>query len=71
MMLPTLVTHDFRICVCVVVMSVRFFVRVSVWLLMGPEVLSETDSVNFRRHTHPHPHINLCQDSQGRGTLGN
>lgn len=24
---------------------------VSVWLLMGPEVLSEKDASNFRRHT--------------------
>lgn len=31
-------------------MSVRFCV--SLWLLMGPEVFLETDSVNFSRHTH-------------------
>lgn len=57
LILPAWFTHALRIsvCMCVTVFNrgslcEYVFQRVSVCLLMGPEVLSETDSVNSSRH---------------------
>ena len=57
-MLPTPITHALSISMCVWCGGDEcMFACVSLWLLMGPEVLSETDSINFSGHTRTHAQV--------------